>query len=330
MSFCERYINENSIEVEPITEGAIGTTVKGIGITIGALVAAVAVATKVDKVRDENFIKNNPQIKKIISDINNRCKDAIKKASNNDKYLKECPAKNIKPNRVNSKPTSITNTIFTVDYMKICEENGIGVDRDSYDSIIFNCDTEAAKKACAECKKELNEIKDVIKMVSEQIKSIENGNLVKISVDTFANNDEEYEYTTDADNNFIIGETVISVCVDIKPLINSKKLVNESTFENDPPREEQKKALSDLEFAYDKKYNAFCLSVSGYSIDRLDATLQKKNEELKTAKEEKQNAPTRYSRMAAQIKVDYLENVTNRCKAMIRKKKSYHKNEEKK
>ena len=98
----------------------------------------------------------------------------------------------------------------------------------------------------------------------------------------------------------------------------------------DPPREEQKKALSDLEFSYDKKYNAFCLSVSGYSTEKLEGMLQKKTEELKAAKEEKQKAPTRYSRMAAQIKIDYLVNVTNRCKAMIRKKKSYHKAEEKK
>lgn len=112
---------------------------------------------------------------------------------------------------------------------------------------------------------------------------------------------------------------------------NSIEIKKEPVVENqDPPREEQKKALSDLEFSYDKKFNAFCLSVSGYSIDRLNTTLQKKTEELKAAKEEKQNAPTRYSRMAAQVKVDYLENVTNRCKAMIRKKKSYHKDEEKK
>ena len=98
----------------------------------------------------------------------------------------------------------------------------------------------------------------------------------------------------------------------------------------DPPREEQKKALSDLEFSYDKKYNAFCLSVSGYSTEKLENMLQKKTDELKAAKDEKQKAPTRYSRMAAQIKIDYLVNVTNRCKAMIRKKKSYHKAEEKK
>lgn len=112
---------------------------------------------------------------------------------------------------------------------------------------------------------------------------------------------------------------------------NSIEVEHVAKVENqDPPREEQKKALSDLEFSYDKKFNAFCLSVSGYSIDRLNTTLQKKTEELKAAKEEKQNAPTRYSIMAAQVKVDYLENVTNRCKAMIRKKKSYHKDEEKK
>lgn len=122
-----------------------------------------------------------------------------------------------------------------------------------------------------------------------------------------------------------INENAIKV-EKIEPEVESKK----ETQNQDPPREEQKKALSDLEFSYDKKYNAFCLSVSGYSIDRLDATLQKKNEELRAAKEEKAKAPTRYSKMAAQIKVDYLENVTNRCKAMIRKKKSYHKDEEKK
>lgn len=103
--------------------------------------------------------------------------------------------------------------------------------------------------------------------------------------------------------------------------------INEAAEENEPPREEQKKALSDLEFSYDKKYNAFCLSVSGYNIDRLQSTLDKKNKELEDAKSEKSEAKTRYSRMCAQIKIDYLTNVTNRCKAMIRKKKSYHKND---
>ena len=70
--------------------------------------------------------------------------------------------------------------------------------------------------------------------------------------------------------------------------------------------------------------------MNAHDSEKLEGMLQKKTEELKVAKEEKQKAPTRYSRMAAQIKIDYLVNVTNRCKAMIRKKKSYHKAEEKK
>ena len=111
-----------------------------------------------------------------------------------------------------------------------------------------------------------------------------------------------------------------------------KMLFSEAAEEEKKPemsRAEEKKALSDLEFSYDKKYNAFCLSVSGYSIDRLQTTLDKKNSELESAKKAKSEAKGRYDRVAAQIKVDYLTNVTNRCKAMIRKKKSYHKNEEK-
>ena len=89
------------------------------------------------------------------------------------------------------------------------------------------------------------------------------------------------------------------------------EVIKEAEPPQDPPREEQKKALSDLEFSYDKKYNAFCLSVSGYSTEKLENMLQKKTEELKAAKEEKQKAPTRYSRIAAQIKIDYLVNRTS-------------------
>lgn len=110
-------------------------------------------------------------------------------------------------------------------------------------------------------------------------------------------------------------------------IVEIERIINEAVEENEPPREEQKKALSDLEFSYDKKYNAFCLSVSGYNIDRLQTTLDKKNKELEDAKKEKSEAKTRYSRMCAQIKIDYLTNVTDRCKAMIRKKKSYRKDE---
>lgn len=85
-----------------------------------------------------------------------------------------------------------------------------------------------------------------------------------------------------------------------------------------------RKALSDLEFSYDKKYNAFCLSVSGYSIEKLQTMLDKKASELEDAKAEKKSAEDRQKKLEAQIKIDYLENVCNRCKAMIKKKKSYH------
>lgn len=85
-----------------------------------------------------------------------------------------------------------------------------------------------------------------------------------------------------------------------------------------------RKALSDLEFSYDKKYNAFCLSVSGYSIEKLQNMLDKKASELEDAKAEKKSAEDRQKKLEAQIKIDYLENVCNRCKAMIKKKKSYH------
>lgn len=115
----------------------------------------------------------------------------------------------------------------------------------------------------------------------------------------------------------------------IVDLVKMLEGVTEEEKKPEMSRAEEKKALSDLEFSYDKKYNAFCLSVSGYSIDRLQATLDKKNSELDAAKKAKSEAKSRYDRVAAQIKVDYLINVTNHCKAMIRKKKSYHNNEEK-
>lgn len=335
MSFCEKLIKENSIEVEPVNEGFIGSAIKGIFIAIGALVAASYGAEAYTKMKDEEFLKKNPHIKKLIGDLNTKCKEAIKKAADNDPCLKELPAKNLKPATVNFKPAWISNDIFEIDYTKICHDNGIGDDFDygTYGELIIYGANDNAKKAYDACKKELKKIKDAVKTVSEQIKSEKHGKLVTVGISVNTNPDEEEEYREDSENEeYIIGCSLIYVSVDIRTLINNagKKPVNEAAEENqDPPREEQKKALSDLEFSYDKKYNAFCLSVSGYSTEKLENMLQKKTEELKTAKEEKQKAPTRYSRMAAQVKIDYLVNVTNRCKAMIRKKKSYHKAEEK-
>lgn len=110
-------------------------------------------------------------------------------------------------------------------------------------------------------------------------------------------------------------------------MYNSDKYINESARSEEKAKE--KKDLSDLEFAYDKKYNAFCLTVSGYSAEKLKNTLAKKQSELDAAKKEKKNATNRYDRLSAQIKIDHLENVCKKCNAMIKKKESYNNNESK-
>lgn len=81
--------------------------------------------------------------------------------------------------------------------------------------------------------------------------------------------------------------------------------------------------ISDLELMYDKKYNAFCLSVSDYNIDRLQSTLSKKIDELSKAKEEKKSAKDKYDRLKAQLKIDYIQNICTKCRQMIKKKSSY-------
>ena len=103
--------------------------------------------------------------------------------------------------------------------------------------------------------------------------------------------------------------------------------INESARSEEKAKE--KKDLSDLEFAYDKKYNAFCLTVSNYSVEKLKNTLAKKQAELDAAKKEKKDAKTRYDRLSAQIKIDHLENVCKKCNTMIKKKESYNNNESK-
>lgn len=103
-----------------------------------------------------------------------------------------------------------------------------------------------------------------------------------------------------------------------------KKVGSESNVEKKISRNEKKKQLSDLKFSYDKKYNAFCLSISGYSIDKLEAMLNKKKEELKSAKEKKNESKTHFDRDSAQIEIDFLTKACHKCGDMIRKKKSYH------
>ena len=122
----------------------------------------------------------------------------------------------------------------------------------------------------------------------------------------------------------------------IKNLVSPKKEGYDMTIGtgiSESARSEEKakmrKDLSDLEFSYDKKYNAFCLTVSSYSAEKLKNTLAKKQAELDAAKKEKKNATNRYDRLSAQIKIDHLENVCKKCNAMIKKKESYNNNESK-
>lgn len=84
---------------------------------------------------------------------------------------------------------------------------------------------------------------------------------------------------------------------------------------------EEKKDLEFTEFGYDKKYNAFCLSVSNYSVDRLEDMLKRKENELSNAKSEKKNAKDRFERKKIQAKINYLENVCTKCRLMIKRKK---------
>lgn len=329
MNFCEKLIKENAIEVEPVNEGA------GLAIVIGTLAVEVATFFAMYKATDKaykDFSKNNPHIKGLVTKLNGKCREAIKKEMGSGNILDDITDVNIKPTLVKFKPAYISNDILRIDYESICKSNGMS--SKNYEvysddkSITLDKEDPNFKKAYDACNEVRKKLKEAVSSVSESIKSEKNGHLVTIElVDNNQADGEDDEYSHYFGN--ITVRVNIKVGAHVKD--SDKKSVNEAAdVSQDPPREEQKKALSDLEFSYDKKYNAFCLSVSGYSTEKLENMLQKKTEELKAAKEEKQKAPTRYSRMAAQIKIDYLVNVTNRCKAMIRKKKSYHKAEEKK
>lgn len=82
----------------------------------------------------------------------------------------------------------------------------------------------------------------------------------------------------------------------------------------------QKASLSDLELSYDRKFNAFCLSVSSYSPEKLQNTLAQKQKVLSDAQKEKKDAKDRYAKLAAQLKIDYLKNTIDKTNALIKKK----------
>lgn len=261
-----------------------------------------------------------------------------------------------------SKVLYMSDIILEVDYEKILKELGAIPCDDYRSGflkgiIVYKSSLKSSKYITA-MKKELSNLKKAVAFVEESLKKEPNGDLISLSVETeYAVDDDnaEDEYR-DSDDEFEMGQTSVIVTMHLDKLTAAakkkrpKKPANEGAVytmidgnttnfsrriiamqeatkraeeeANDPPREEQKKALSDLEFSYDKKYNAFCLSVSGYSVNRLQSTLDKKMEELNSAKADKKAAKTRYQRTAAQIKVDYLNNVIGRCKTIINKKKS--------
>ena len=82
----------------------------------------------------------------------------------------------------------------------------------------------------------------------------------------------------------------------------------------------QKASLSDLELSYDRKFNAFCLSVSSYSPEKLRNTLLQKQNALSAAQKEKKEAKDRYAKLAAQLKIDYLKNTIDKTNALIKRK----------
>lgn len=310
MNFCEKLIKENAIEAEPVNEvsaavaaGAFSIAVLAGQVVYGLLKWNQSKKKDAEDKKKEEFFKNHPAVKKATDELYDF---GDKFAETVASRLKEY-AKSQKDN-----PIYKNSDFFNINDIKPEYYQGFDVEFSSSQEF-------AVEDAYFDLQK------NGVRIAKELAKEMNKDEKYHIGIDT-GDGDEGVVYITIEFGKKLKDELRAQVEADYK-----SKSVNEAAdASQDPPREEQKKALSDLEFSYDKKYNAFCLSVSGYSTEKLEGMLQKKTEELKAAKEEKQKAPTRYSRMAAQIKIDYLVNVTNRCKAMIRKKKSYHKAEEKK
>ena len=307
MNLCEHYIREKSIKMEPVNEvsGVIAAGALSFGILASRVVYGLLKWNEDKKKsaedkKKEEFFKNHPAVKKATKEMRDFGDKFAKTVASR---LREY-AKSQKDN-----PIYKESKVFNINDIKAEYYQGF--------------DVEFAKSS------ELyEEDYDVYSDIEY------NGTRIAKELANEMNKDEKYNidiYTTDSNGIIYIiiefGDELYDELRDKVEEDYKSNSINEAAGVSDPPREEWKKALSDLEFSYDKKYNAFCLSVSGYSIEKLENMLQKKTEELKTAKEDKQKADTRYSKMAAQIKIDYLINATNRCKAMIRKKKSYHKSE---
>lgn len=116
------------------------------------------------------------------------------------------------------------------------------------------------------------------------------------------------------------GETKKDFIASLDNKSSVKESVEETITEGFGIDKSQKASLSDLELSYDRKFNAFCLSVSSYSPEKLRNTLIQKQNALTDAQKEKKEAKDRYAKLAAQLKIDYLKNTIDKTNALINKK----------
>ena len=106
-------------------------------------------------------------------------------------------------------------------------------------------------------------------------------------------------------------------------LKESVEVTNEA-FGLSKKEKDRTKSLRELELEYDRKFNAFFLRAGAYSVDKLELSLENKEKELKELQNELKHA-SRQDKYALKIKEDYLKNICNRCKELIKKKKKIEK-----
>ena len=92
-------------------------------------------------------------------------------------------------------------------------------------------------------------------------------------------------------------------------------------FNKKKDKEENKITAQQLEDKYDKKYNAFCLSVSKYGKEKLANLMDKKIIELKLAQDDLKESKDKDDRVELKIKIDYLKNIINRCRVRMKNMK---------
>ena len=163
-----------------------------------------------------------------------------------------------------------------------------------------------------------NKYKNRLKEINESVKELTDKNIDNIE-----------RYGSDDSS---ITESINSLLNEKNDIMNKINVFNEklNNVDDDESNEkmskaEKKKALSDLEFSYDKKFNAFCLSISGYDENKLSNMMEKKKIELKNAKDKKSKANGHFEKAKSDLEIRYITNVCNKCGDMIRKKQKMKK-----